>query len=112
MTIKETRPQQPKVVTKKKHNRDVVDPSKKSTATGRMLLLLAGWLAGSYAPFEQPVARMLPLLLVAVAVVAVAGRVVFVICVHFGICFMAMRHAIQNRIVTTSPADKPTALPA
>lgn len=53
---------------------------------------------------------MLPLLLlvaVVVAVVAVA-RVVFVICVHFGICFMAMRHAIQNRIVTTSPADKPT----
>lgn len=58
---------------------------------------------------------MLPLLLlvaVVVAVVAVAARVVFVICVHFGICFMAMRHAIQNRIVTTSPADKPTALPA
>lgn len=78
-----------------------------------MLLLLAG----SYAPFEQPVARMLPLLLpllvaVVVAVVAVAARVVFVICVHFGICFMAMRHAIQNRIVTTSPADKPAALPA
>lgn len=72
-----------------------------------MLLLLAG----SYAPFEQPVARMLPLLLL-VAVVAVAARVVFVICVHPGICFMAMRHAIQNRIVTTSPADKPTALPA
>lgn len=69
-------------------------------------------LAGSYAPFEQPVARMLPLPLLLVAVVAVAARVVFVICVHFGICFMAMRHAIQNRIVTTSPADKPAALPA